>query len=210
MNLRMLLPVGALSLLAFSAAPALAHEHFYDVVLTGAGLSPSTATGTALVTLDLDLVTARVEATFAGLAGTTLGTQLHCCSVLAGSGTAMGAMANTSPAGFPLGAGSGSFDITYDLTDGATYSAAFITASGGMVVDGLNALINGAEAGTVYLSIGSSAFPDGEIRGFLVEQAAAAPEPGTSALMFAGGAALAAWARRHQQVARLRAPTLAA
>jgi hypothetical protein len=199
MNPRKRLSAGALAVLVLAATPALAHEHFFDVALTGTGLSGSAAVGTALVTLDLDLVTARIEASFAGLQGGALGLQLHCCTAAAGNGTAMGAMANTSPAGFPLGVGAGSLDITYDLTDGATYSAAFVTASGGMVVDGLNALINGVEAGKIYLNISSSAFPGGEIRGFLVEQTAAVPEPDRYLSLLASLGAVSAMALRRQQ-----------
>jgi hypothetical protein len=194
MKLNSALSAGALCLLAGGAAPALAHEHFFDVVLSGSGISGSPGSGTALVTLDLDLITARVEASFAGLLGTTLETQINCCTAVAGAGTAMAAMASPSPAGFPLGVTSGSYDITYDLTEAATYNPAFIAASGGMVVDGLNALIFGSEAGKAYLSIATSAYPGGEIRGFLIEQV---PEPASYALMVAGLAAIG-WAVRRR------------
>jgi hypothetical protein len=181
-----------------TAAPAWAHEHFYDVTLSGAGLSASTASGTALVTLDLDLITVRIEATFAGLLGGAVGMQLHCCTALPGSGTAMGALAQPVMPGFPTGVSSGAFDITYDLTEDATYSPGFVVASGGHTSDALNALINGAAAGAMYLSIRSSAFPEGEIRGFLIEQAEVVPEPGTCGLMLGGLAAIGALARQRR------------
>jgi hypothetical protein len=196
LRLRAALCAGAV-LLAGGLTPALAHEHFYDVALTGGGSNPSPATGVALVTLDLDLITARFEVSFAGLVGNSLEVQLLCCSAVPASGTALSALASPSPAGFPVGVHSGSFDITYDLTEAATYNPFFITASGGMVVDALNALINGAEAGTVYLSIVSSAYPGGEIRGLLVEQV---PETATYALMLAGLAAVGWVARKRSSL----------
>jgi hypothetical protein len=196
-----LLPLAVLSGLASSAAPALAlaHEHFHGLTLMDASLSASGTTGMALVSMDLDLITMRVESNFTGLMGGTVGTQIHCCKAAAGSGAAMGAMAGTGLAGFPLGLSSGSFDITDDLADGATYSTPFVTASGGMVVDGLNALINGAEAGKVYLNISSSAFPGGEIRGFLVEQTAVVPAPDRYLSLLASLGAVGAMALRRRQ-----------
>lgn len=49
-----------------AAAPALAHEEIYPVTL--AGPPSSAATGSALVTFDLDLVTLNIAGSFAGLA----------------------------------------------------------------------------------------------------------------------------------------------
>jgi hypothetical protein len=185
-------------MLALAASSALAHEHFYDVVLTSAAPG-GTASGTALVTFDLDLITARLEASFSGLASGLVGVQLHCCSATPGAGLAPGALAITAPAGLPLGLGAGSFDIGYDLADGATYTSTFIAASGGMVVDALNALANGAEAGLVVLTFSSSAFPGGEISGFLVEQVASVPEPTAYTMLIAGLATVGALARRRRQ-----------
>jgi hypothetical protein len=198
MSLSTMRSVGALSMLALAASSALAHEHFYDVVLTSAAPG-GTAIGTALVTFDLDLITARVEASFSGLAGGLVGVQLHCCSSTPGAALALGALAVTAPAGLPLGLGAGSFDISYDLADGATYTGAFIAASGGMVVDALNALANGAEGGLVVLSFSSSAFPGGEISGLLVEQVPSVPEPAAYAMLIAGLATMSILVRRRRQ-----------
>jgi hypothetical protein len=67
-----------------------------------------------------------------------------------------------------LGGTSGTYDQTIDLTTASSYTPAFITASGGMVSDALNALIFASQAGKSYLNIDTTAFPDGEIRGFLI------------------------------------------
>ena len=187
--------------LAALALPALAHEQFYDVVLTGSAESPANASpgsGTARILFDLDLVTISIDASFSNLLGTTTAVYVHCCTAVGGSGTSINATADAAPAGFALGATSGSFSIGYELALDATYSPAFRAAHGPMTVDALNALVFGAEDGKAYLSIRTTAFPGGEIRGFLVPEVVAVPEPATYSMMLAGLAAVAGLVRRRR------------
>jgi hypothetical protein len=81
------------------------------------------------------------------------------------------------------------------MADSSSYNPAFITSSGGTVSDALNALIFALEDGKAYLNIHTTAFPSGEIRGFLTP----VPEPGT--LVLAG---LAATKLRAGSISRLR------
>ena len=182
-------------LAALSAmTPALAHEEIYQVTLAGA---TSPAAGSVLVTFDLDLVTLNVAGSFTGLGSASTGLAVHCCVATAGSGTSAAALAATTPSGFTFGVSSGSFDVTYDLTQGSTYSPSFVTASGGTVSDALNALAVGAADGMAYISIGSAQFAGGEISGFLV--AVSVPEPATYGMMFAGLIAVGAMTRHRKR-----------
>jgi hypothetical protein len=174
----------------FTAVTARAHHTSYSVLLSGAAEAPpnaSPAVGSATVTLDLDLITLRVEASFSGLLGNVTAAHLHGPTALAGSGTA-GVMTMTpSFLNFPLGVTSGVYDQTFDLALASSYNPAFITSSGGTVSDGLNALIAAVENGKAYLNIHTTAFSGGEIRGFLVP---VVPEPGSFVLTLCGAAAL--------------------
>ena len=166
-------------------ADGMAHEHFYETVLSGAkeaipNLSPGT--GTSMVTLDLDLITMRVETAFSSLAGTVTGATIYGPTTVAGTGTA-GAMSPAFTAsGFPTGVTAGSYDFTFDLTVASGYGPAFITSSGGTVSNALNALIASFENGQSYLNIQTTAFPGGEVRGFYTE----VPEPASAALLALG------------------------
>lgn len=173
------LPV--LALVAFAPASR-AHITIYEALLSGPAEAPSNAspgTGFARVTMDLDLVTMRVQVSFSGLLGTTTASHIHAPTVVAGSGTANVATQTPSFSGFPLGVTSGIYDQTFDMTLASSYRAGFITSNGGTVSGALNALVAALDDGKAYLNIHTSSFAAGEIRGFLQ---AVAPEPGTLGL----------------------------
>lgn len=176
------------------AAPAAAHTQVYEAPLLGSSEVPAaatTGTGTGRITIDFDLVTMRVEASFSGLLGNTTASHVHCCVA---PGTNVGVATQTpSFTGFPLGVKAGVYDNTFDMSLAGSYNAAFITANGGTVNTAFNALVAGLDAGKAYLNIHTSSFGGGEIRGLLVP----VPEPTTYALML-GGLALVGWAARRQ------------
>ena len=182
--------------LAFAAAlPAAAHEVIYLADLTGAAEAPPNASpgiGMAKVTFDFDLVTMRVEASFGGLLGITTASHIHCCTAVPGVGTAGVATPVPSFPGFPAGVTSGSYDHTFDMTVSGSYNPAYIAANGGTAGTAFAAFVTGLDAGKAYLNVHTSAFPGGEIRGFLTP----VPEPETYALMLLGLAAVGAVARR--------------
>ena len=150
----------------------------------------STATGTALVTIDTVLQTMRVQIVYSGLTSPTTGAHIHCCVPQ----PANTGVATTVPAfpSFVLGATSGTYDQTLDLTSSGSYNPSFVMAQGSLS-QAESALINGIAGGQTYLNIHTQNNPGGEIRGVL----AAVPEPGTTVLMTAGiGLMLLAWRRR--------------
>lgn len=178
--------VASLALAQFATA----HIVQYNVVLNGPSESPANAspgTGTGMVTVDLDLATLRVEASFSGLTGNTTASHIHCCTAVPGVSNAGVATQLPSFTGFPLGVTAGTYDHTFDLALASTYNAAYVTANGGTVSTAMNALLAGFDAGKAYLNIHTSTFGGGEIRGFLTP----IPEPASGALGAAGFAWLA-------------------
>jgi len=185
----------SLAAIAICASTANAQQEIFFANLNGPSEFPtnnSPGTGSATVTLDLALMTMRVQVDFTGLTGTTTASHIHGPTAMAFEGTA--GVATTTPtfANFPLGVTSGSYDNTLDLTLSSSFNPAFVTANGGSVAASAAALISAIEQGKSYLNIHTSTFGGGEIRGFL----AAVPEPCTLTLLGAGGVALLFAARR--------------
>lgn len=183
-------------LAAALVAPSSAHTEIYDFILNGPSEAPpnaSPATGTARVTLDLDLVTMRVEASFSGLTGNTTAAHIHCCTAIPGTGTVGVATTTPSFVGFPAGVTAGSYDHTYDLTLASSYNAVFVTANGGTVSGALNALTAGLASGRAYFNIHTSTFGGGEIRGFGTLQV---PEPASAGLLGLSAVGLLTRSRR--------------
>lgn len=164
-------------------------------------LSPEApgASGTGFATADYDSIahTLAISALWSGLSGTTSVAHIHCCTAAPNSGTAGVAVTPGTLPGFPTGLTSGSYSIVLDLLAAATYTTGFVNGfAGGVVADAEEALIAGFNAHSAYLNIHTSAFPSGEIRGFL-----AVPEPAGLTLMLLGLCGLA-WTRRRAGLAR--------
>jgi len=164
-----LLASAALLALCAAAMPATANQQVYTTVLSGGAENPSNASlggGAGVVTFDLDLLTMRVQTTFAGLSGNVTASHIHCC--VAAPGNVGVATMTPTFTGFPLGATFGSYDHTFDMTLASSYNPSFITANGGAVSTAFSALLAGVDAGRSYLNIHSTFAPGGEIRGYLV------------------------------------------
>jgi hypothetical protein len=166
--------------MAFAAATCPAQTFLAS--LSGPNESPSNGSpgiGGAVVTLNSVANTMRVQVSFSGLTAGTTASHIHSATALPGTGTA--GVATTTPTfpNFPLGVTSGSYDQTFDMTMASSYNPAFVTANGGTPASAEAALFASIMNGTAYLNIHTTAFPGGEIRGFLT----AVPEPGTIGLL---------------------------
>lgn len=167
-----------LSLLSVNVASAAIIT--YSAVLSGAIEAPpnsSPGKGVATVVIDDLANTMALKVTFGNLLGPTTVAHIHCCTALPLTGTAGVATTTPSFPGFPAGVTSGSYDRIFDLTAAGTYNPAFVTSNGG-VAGARAALLSALTAGRAYYNLHTSAFPGGEIRGFLVP----VPEPGSLAL----------------------------
>jgi hypothetical protein len=146
----------------------------YQTLLNGAeSLSPGT--GSATVIINDVAQTMEIQVAFSGLVSPTTAAHIHCCTAVAGTGTAGVATQTPLFAGFPTGVTSGTYDHTFDLTAAASYNPAFVTAEGS-VANAEAALLNGLATDHTYLNIHTVVNPNGEISGFLV---VATPEPST-------------------------------
>lgn len=152
------------------SAAAFGHHFRYTARLTGLAESPpneSDALGHVVVRVDFDINTLRINAAFNDLIGTVTEAHIHAPTASVGSGTAIAATPNPSFPGFPLGTASGDYEDEFDLGLASTYDPAFITQSGGTIGDAYSALGVALINGKAYFDIHSTAFPNGEIRGFL-------------------------------------------
>ncbi|MFT3684571.1 MAG: CHRD domain-containing protein [Phycisphaerales bacterium] len=175
------------AVLAVAALSAVASADVYNwsVHLDGPSESPangSPGVGFALITWDTVAHTMTLDVTFSGLVGTTTASHIHAATASPGTSTAGVATQTPSFTGFPLGVTSGSYLHVFDMTDSASYNASFVTANGS-VAGAEAALLNAMLTNRAYLNIHSSAFPGGEIRGFI-------PTPGAISLVAMAGLAI--------------------
>jgi hypothetical protein len=192
--MKLLAVASALTAAVLSVASAAA-----ATIPLGAFLSPanevpptaSTGTGTAILDLDVAAHTLRVQIAFSGLVPTappgapvgTTAAHIHCCLPSPFATGVNAGVATTTPTflGFPLGVLAGTYDNTLNLTLASSYNPAFVTLVGGLA-NAETSLVNGLLGGLTYLNVHTSAFPGGEIRGFVVQ----IPEPEAYVLLLAG------------------------
>jgi hypothetical protein len=188
-------PSIALATLVIATLPVAQAATTYRATLSPEVLG-ATGSGTVQVIYDDVAQTLSIDSSFSGLSGTTTVAHIHCCVAVPGVGTVGVAVTPGTLPGFPVGVSSGSYSSgPLDLTLVGTFTAGFVTTfAGGVLANAEAALVAGMDAGTAYFNVHSTAFPPGEIRGFL----APIPEPSTYALMALGLAAVGAVARRRR------------
>lgn len=188
--IRLAAVIAAIAVSLTSASTASAQKSWYANL--GPEAPEATGSGYAFFSLSGSLLS--IEANWSGLSGTTTVAHIHCCTALPNTGTAGVAVTPGTLPGFPVGTQAGAYSITVDLADAATYTAAFLNNVGGGTPAGAQAALTTAFGQDVaYFNIHSSAFPGGEIRGFV-----RVPEPSAVLLTTVAMALLAGVARRRR------------
>ena len=190
-----------LSVLALAGATALAAPAFaqtsvptYRAVASGQAEEPPNASaGNSLATIEINGLQLLVDAPFRDLTGTTVTAHIHCCTTEAFRGVAPVAVPFDD---FPTGVRAGTYNATIPLDEETSYDPAFLAANGGTTAGAYSALVDAINANEAYVNIHTSAYPNGEIRGFLV--AAPIPEPAEWAMLGAGLAGLVWLGRRRR------------
>jgi hypothetical protein len=188
----------------------------FDAHLSGAGEEPpnaSPAVGFANIGIDVgrDVLFLAYEWGLHGdprLLGGATGAQIHVINGPGDTNTSdtLGPAVTPLPsfAGFGYFGRTAGFHLVFgnSLLVASTYNPEWVSASGGVQAAELQ-LIAALVSGRAYIEIDSSAFPDGEIRGFFTpaELPPPIPEP-ASVFLFGSGVALLAtrrWRARRQQ-----------
>lgn len=183
MSLRSITLLGLTALFAGNVQATL---FTYSSSLSGAAEdSPngSAATGTAIILYDDAAHTLVFNIVFADLSAPTSAAHLHCCTLLPKSGNVGVAVTSPFLPGFPFGSSSGTYNMTFDLTQAASFDSQFLNSSGGTPAAAEAALAAGLASERAYFNIHNAIYPAGEIRGF---PSNAIPEPAVLSLLGLG------------------------
>lgn len=154
--------------------------------------NPSAASSITTIDVGNGNQTLFVDTPFRDLLGDTVDAHIHCCTTSPFTGVAPVAVPF---AGFPTGVRAGTYSNGIPLGAEMSYDPAFLAANGGTPQGAASALLGAIAANEAYVNIHTNAYPNGEVRGWLV--AAPIPEPSEWA-MLAGGIGALAWMRRRR------------
>lgn len=178
----------ALALLCGLTAAADAATIKFSTTL-GPEAAGATGSGYAKVRWDTDLLKLDITTEFSGLTGTTTVAHIHCCTATPGAGTVGVALTPGTLPAFPVGVTGSFYQTSLDLSLPTTFTTTFTNNFGGGTVTGAQAaLLQGLMDGQAYFNVHTTAFPGGEIRGFMV------PEP----VLLLLGAGLTGAVARHR------------
>jgi hypothetical protein len=175
----------AMLALAFGCVAAQAEPVTYTATLSGAAeATPNNSPGTGSVTLVFDVTShyLSVLSSFSGLEAGTTAAHIHCCTLVPGVDTAGVASMTPTFSGFPSGVTSGNYNAVFDTSQASFWNATFLTNNGGTTAGAEAALLAGLNGGSAYFNLHTTAYPGGEIRGFL----APIPEPAQAMMLLAG------------------------
>jgi hypothetical protein len=168
--------------------------NFFTANASGAlEVPPNASPGRSLTKLDVGNTSMSVDVAFSNLISQSADAHIHCCTASPFSGAAPIAVPFD---GFPTGVTNGNYTNTFALDNPLTYDPGFITANGGTPQSATTALLNAIAANEAYVNIHTTAFPNGEIRGWLV--AAPVPEPAEWAMLGLGVGGLLWMGRRRR------------
>jgi len=189
--------------LGLLASAGTASATSYTAILSGANeapANPSSGIGAAVVNFDTSHHVLEIDVAFSGLLGPTTAAHIHCCTASPGTGTAGVATELPAFSGFPLGVLHGAYSTSYDTTLASSWNPAFLASHGGTTAGAEAAFAAGLNSGAAYLNLHTSAYPQGEIRSFLMT--AAVPEPASIAMLGLGLPAVLLLARRRRAANR--------
>ena len=171
---------------AFACPSVQAVPIFYNFTLSGANESPpngSLGTGSGIVMFDTQVHQMFIELNFGGLIGNTTSANLHAATEVAGAGIARVATPARLFPRVPAGVPYVGYSMMFSMLDPSSYNPIFIAANGGNPFAAELSLAAAAAAGKAYFNINTTAFPGGEIRGFLTPAPARVPDSGSTLSM---------------------------
>jgi hypothetical protein len=185
----------ALVSVALVATPAAAApKETYVATLSGGQLVPvvtTMASGSAILRLNDKKL--EVSVSFDDLSSPLAAAHIHCCAIA-------GANAGVAIDFDPDPMTSGTFKLKFDLDDAQTYTSGFLSSRGGLA-SASTQFLEAFRSERAYIVLHTQQFPAGELRGQILPQAGAVPEPATWAMLISGFGLVGSTLRRRKLAA---------